>query len=419
MIAVAVASAIVLLLALRQQLYLVLASTAVLLYLAFGGGRPADVIQDLFSSVDQDILLSVPLFVLAGSIMSHGSIARRLIRLAVAVTAPVPGGLAVAAVLSCAMFAAISGSSTVTLLAVGPVLYPALQKNGYTKSFSLGLLAASGTLGIIIPPSIPLILYGISTHTSIIDLFLAGIGPGLLLAALIMAYAMIRNSASAQGRWEVAEIAAASRSAVFSLAMPVIILGGIYSGHFTATESAAISVVYAIAIELFVHRDIAFGELRNALTQTVILAGTLIPLLGLALSVNVFMTMERVPQTLVELIGGYIDSRFTFIVAATLMLLLVGCFMEITPAVLIMAPLLTPMAVSYGVDPVHFGIMMIVNLEIGYLTPPMGLNLFVAMTAFDETFAVVARAAVPFILVLLAGLALVSLWPEVSLFLIR
>ena len=404
--------------ALRQNLYLILAVLAAAVYVWIGHGRIEDVIQDMFFSVDQEILLSVPLFILAGNIMSHGSIARRLIRLARALTAPVPGGLAVATVLSCAVFAAVSGSSTVTLLAIGPIAYPALLENGYSKPFALGALCSAGTLGIIVPPSIPLILYGVATRTSITDLFLAGIGPSLLLTALLAGYAFWRNRHLPRGAWDAVEMRAALRGSIFALFMPVLILGGIYSGHFTATESAAIAVVYAVLVELFVHRDMTLRALGVPFRETGLLVGALLPILALAISLNMFLTLERVPQALVEWLSGLIEGRLTFILVATLLMLAVGCVMEITPAVLIMGPLLQPLAASYGIDPVHFGIMMIVNLELGYLTPPMGLNIFVAMSAFREDFGTIIRAALPFLAIMLVGLIAVSLLPALSLFLL-
>ena len=407
------------LIALRQPLYVILVVGVTWLYTQVGHGRIEDVIQDMVFSVDQELLLSVPLFILAGNIMARGSIARRLIRLAVALTAPVPGGLGVAVVLSCAVFATISGSSTVTLLAIGPIAYPALREHGYSNGFALGSLCAAATLGIIVPPSIPLILYGVATRSSITDLFLAGIGPALLLTALMAGYALLANRHQPRRAWHGPEVLVALRGAVWSLAMPVVILGGIYSGHFTATESAAVAVAYALLVELLIHREISLGDLREPFAQTVLLAGALLPILALALSLNMFLTLERVPQALVAWMGSIVQDRLSFIALSMLLLLAVGAVMEITPAVLVLAPLLLPMARAHGLDPVHFGIMMIVNLEIGYLTPPLGLNLFVAMTAFRQDFLTVARAALPFIALLLVGLAVVSLWPALSLFAIR
>ncbi len=351
--------------------------------------------------------------------MSRGAMATRLIRLMKAISAPVPGGLAIAAILSCALFAAVSGSGTVTLIAVGSVMYPALLEAGYSKSFSIGALCAAGTLGIIVPPSIPLILYGVMTQTSVADLFIAGIGPSLVLIALMTGYALWRNrTIQAQG-WSLRETWTALGEGIWALAMPVIILGGIYSGYFTATESAAVAVVYAILIELFVYREMGPGDLYDVVGETTRLLGSLFPVLMLALSLNIFLAYQQVPEMIVGGLSEVIDSRVGFLIGMNLFLLLVGCIMDIGSAILILAPMLQPLAIAQGIDPVHFGIITVVNLEIGYLTPPLGLNLIVAMTAFRVDFWTVCRAVVPFAILMLIGLQIVTFWPGLSLALLR
>jgi C4-dicarboxylate transporter DctM subunit len=335
-----------------------------------------------------------------------------------AVSAPVPGGLAVATCLSCGLFAAIVGSSTVTLLAVGTIMYPALLKAGYPRAFSLGLICAGATLGIIIPPSIPLILYGVMTSTSIADLFLAGVGPGLMLLVFFAIYSMLVNRRMPRGRWDGREVGASLRDGAWAILMPVLILGGIYSGLFTATESAAIAVVYALFVELVVYRKLDLRSLYRVTTDTTKLLGALFPVLMMALALNKFLTFEQVPGQLVAMLEGVLTTPVAFLVATNLLLLVVGCIMDIGSAILILAPILQPVAEAQGMHPVHFGIMMTVNLEIGYLTPPMGLNLIVAMTAFRENFGFVCRAVVPFIIIMLIGLAIVAAWPALSLFLL-
>ncbi|MDP2322876.1 MAG: TRAP transporter large permease, partial [Gammaproteobacteria bacterium] len=311
------------------------------------------------------------------------------------------------------------GSGTVTLLAIGPVMYPALVAAGYPRSFALGLLCAGGTLGIIIPPSIPLILYGVMTQTSVTELFIAGLGPGLLLVTLLVAYALARHGRLRTGAWQWQEIAVALKTGVWSLFMPVLILGGIYSGYFTATESAAVAVVYAVLVETLIHRQLGLRDLYAVTGETVRLLGALFPVLMLALSLNVFLTYEQLPESLVREMSVWIDGPTTFLLLTNGLLLLVGCLVDIGSAILILAPLLQPLAVAQGVDAVHFGILMAVNLEIGYLTPPMGLNLVVAMIAFREDFWVICRAVLPFIVILFAGLMAVTFLPQLSLFLLR
>jgi C4-dicarboxylate transporter DctM subunit len=334
-----------------------------------------------------------------------------------ALTRPVPGGMAVATVLACAAFAAISGSSAVTLLAVGSIMYPALVKAGYPKSFAIGVVCAGGTLGIIIPPSIPLILYGVMTTTPINHLFLAGIIPGLLLTGLFGLYALVMNWRMRGQVWSGGEIARALGRGLPALLTPAIILGGIYCGIFTATEAAAVAVVTALLVELFIHRDIKPTDLWDVTVDTSKLLGSLFPLLALATSLNVFLTWEQTPQQLVAALEGVITGKEQFLIISNILLLLVGCLVDVGSAILILAPLLAPLAQAQGVDPVHFGIIMTMNLEIGYLTPPMGLNLIVAAAAFRVPFLDVCKAVLPFIAIMIAGLLIVSFNPGLALML--
>jgi C4-dicarboxylate transporter DctM subunit len=404
--------------ALRQNLIVVLGVATAYVYLVFGDGAVSNIVVDAWEAANKEILLSIPLYILAGNIMSRGVMAARLVRMMRAVSGPIPGGLAIAAVLSCALFAAVSGSGTVTLLAIGAVMYPALVSAGYSKSFAIGALCAAGTLGIIVPPSIPLILYGVMTQTSIADLFIAGVGPASVLILLIGSYAILRNRHIRTGRWHGRELWDAFRQGVWALLMPVLILGGIYSGYFTATESAAVAVVYAIGVEVLVYREMGVRELYDVIGQTTKLLGSLFPVLMLALSLNVFLAYQQVPEMLVGALGPYIDSRVGFLIGVNLFLLAVGCIMDIGSAILILTPILQPLAAAQGIDPVHFGIITVVNLEIGYLTPPLGLNLIIAMTVFRTDFWTICRAVLPFLVLMLAGLLTVSFWPGLSLFLI-
>ena len=417
--AIAIIAVAAVLLAVRQNLLVVLGVATGMAYWFWGDGQIQNIINDGWDGLNRDVLLSIPMYLLAGAIMARGAIAKRLIRFARAFSAPIPGGLAIATVLSCAMFAAVTGSGTVTLLAVGAVMYPALLEAGYSKRFALGALCAAGTLGIVVPPSIPLILYGVMTRTSIKELFIAGIGPALLLTGFMSAWAIARNWRFRLGSWNLREMARAFIHGIWSLIMPVIILGGIYSGIFTATESAAIAVVYGFFVEIVIHREMRFKEVIEVITTTTRLMGSLFPVLMMALALNVFLTYEQVPDLAVEWLSARIHSLPGFILAMNAFLLLVGCFMDIGSAILILAPLLQPIAVAQGMDAVHFGVVMVVNLEMGYLTPPMGLNIIVAMTAFNESFGEICRAVLPFLALMLAALVVVSFWPGLSLFLLQ
>ena len=427
---------LVALLILRMNIIVILGVATFWAYYFWGGGELMNVVYDMWDASNREVLLSIPLYILAGSIMSQGSIAERLILLMRSLTKPVPGGLAIAGLLSCGVFAAISGSSAVTLLAVGSIMYPALIQEGYSRPFSIGMLCAGGTLGIIIPPSIPLILYGVMTQTSIADLFLAGTGPAALILIVLSLYAMTVNWSHRGEFWDAGEIWRTLKGAVFALMTPVVILGGIYSCYFTPTESASVAVLTALTIEIFAHKhgflNIVtgrFGALGVTLKEaaqlvwrvvgdTSTLMGSLFPILAIALSLNVFMTYEQVPGRIVEAMTLFIDSKLLFLLMTNLLLLAVGLFLDIGAAILILSPLLPPMAADYGMDTIHFGIMMIVNLEIGYLTPPMGLNIIIAMGAFREDFLTIIKGVIPFILLMLLCLVVVMFVPWLSLFLI-
>ncbi|MEC9344748.1 MAG: TRAP transporter large permease [Pseudomonadota bacterium] len=408
------------LLLLRVNVVLVLAVATAYVHLYFASGSElAFLAQDLWFAIDREVLLSIPMFMIAGAVMTRGTIAARLIRVMSALTAPIPGGLAIAAVLSCAVFAAISGSSIVTMLAVGSIMYPALIKEGYGRNFSLGLMCSAGTLGIIIPPSIPMILYGIMTETSITDLFIAGVVPGMLLTFLFCAYALAVNRMKTVRAWDLQEIASSVRHGIWALLMPIILLGGIYTGYYTPTEAAAVSLVYALIVELFIHREMKPREYITVVFETTKLLGTLLPLLAIAGSLNTILDYEGVPKAWAEMVSQVVTDPGAQLAGINILLLVVGCIMDIGSAILILAPLLMPMVHSIGLDPVHFGVVMIMNLEIGYLTPPVGINLFIAMVAFKESFGRIVVSVLPFIALMLFALVLVILIPEIALYAVQ
>ncbi len=418
-IALGAGALVFLLLLLRQPLLVLLLGIVAYLRITWGQGDLTYIIDDLWRGIDKEVILSVPMFILCGAVMTRGSIAERLIRIMVAFSGPLPGGLAVATILSCAVFAAISGSSIVTMLAVGSVMYPALLKNGYSNTFSLGAICAGGTLGIIIPPSIPMILYGIVTETSITDLFISGIGPGILLTLVLSGYALVVNRKMKTAKWDLREIADALRRGIWAAAMPVILLGGIYTGYFTATEAAAVALAYALLVEVFIHRELRLRDFYGVVLETSKLGGSLFPVLACALAFNLLLTEERVPNMLVAWMLETIDSPIAFMVGVNVLLLAVGCLMDTSSAILVLAPLLAPLADAYGYDKTVFGIIMILNLEIGYLTPPVGLNLIVAMTAFKQPFGTLVRAALPFIGLMLVCLVLVIWQPWIAMYLVN
>jgi C4-dicarboxylate transporter, DctM subunit len=409
-----------LLIALRQPIVTVLAAVTIILYTVWQDGNPVYVAYDIWRAVNNEAFIAIPLFMLAGAIMSKGSIAERLIDFIKALTKPIPGGLAVAVVLACIGFGSVSGSSAATLMAVGGIMYPALLKAGYSKKFAIGLVCASATLGVIVPPSILMILLGIvgsapGRPMSIQDLFVGGLAPALLLTVLLAGYAMITHAHLRGGWWSLAEIGRTFVRAIFALLVPAAILGGIYSGAFTATEAAAVAVLIAVIVELAVHRDMSVTGLRDVVIDTSRLLGSLFPLIALAVSVNIFLTWEGVPQAMARELGAMIHSKTEFILYSNVLLLILGALLDEGSAVLIFAPLLLPLAEHEGMHPVHFGVMMIVNLQIGYLAPPVGLNLMIAAAAFRESFWDVCKAVLPFIVILLIGVAIVAAFPQLTI----
>jgi C4-dicarboxylate transporter DctM subunit len=407
------------LLFLRQPVVLLLAVATAFTHAYFAKNSKVEfLIQDVWFTVDREVLLSIPMFMLAGALMTRGSIAQRLIDVMVALTRPIPGGMGIAAVLGCAVFAAISGSSIVTMLAIGSIMYPALLRTGYDRAFSIGLICSAGTLGIMIPPSIPMILFAIMTDVSITHLFAAGIGPGLLLTLLFALYSYGANRRRETQPWSLTEIGGALRRGVLAMFLPVLLLGGIYTGYFTPTESAALSLVYALLVEIFVHREMKLRDYGTVVYETVKLLGTLLPLLAIAASLNTILDYEGIAKGWVEYVKGAVESPTLLMIGVNILLLIVGCLMDAGSAILIFSPLLLPLAQVAGYDPVHFGVIMTANLEIGYLTPPVGLNLIVAMAAFRENFLFICKAVIPFVAIMLGWLVLVCAWPPLTMYLV-
>ncbi len=407
------------LLVLRQNVVLILLVVTAYIQFVWSGGTVLYVIEDLWSSMDNHVLLAIPMYIIAGKLMARGSIARDLINMVRAATDWMPGGLGMATVLSCALFAAVSGSSAATLLAVGVVMYPALKEAGYSERFSIGSVTSAGTLGILIPPSIPLIIYGIVTETNVADLFLAGVIPGILLTFALAAYSMVTNLGNERGVFSIGRLIAAVRKGIFALMTPVILLGGIYSGYFSPTEAAAVAVGYAIVIELLIYRELTAKDFFNEAVSTAVMLGTLFPIVAVALSLKSVLAIEGVPADFAAWIQATFDSKITFLLALNVALLLIGCLIDVVSAILLLGPVMLAAAAHFGINPVQLGIIMIINLEIGLLTPPIGLNLLVASGAFNKRFAEVSLSVVPFILLMIAVLMLVTFIPDLSLYLLN
>lgn len=408
-------------------LFIVLALVTLGSLYFLGDGMLTEMIADMFNAVNKDVLLAIPFFLIAGQLMTHGSIARRLIDFAKATVGWMPGGLAVSAIFACVFFAAISGSSPVTVIAIGTMMFPALIKDKYKERFSLGLITSAGSLGILIPPSIPMIIYAIVVSTpnhtiSVADLFIAGIMPGLLIAFLLMVYSVVAQRANPHETrisFSFKKFKKAFQEGILALFLPILILGGIYSGFFTPTEAAAAAVVYAFVVEWLVHRDLKIKEVPKIIIESSTVMGSLFLIIVIAISFNQFLALERIPYRAAEWMNTLVSSPVMFLIVVNIFLLILGCFMDIMSAILIVGPLLGPMAIEFGIDPIHFAIIFIVNMEIGYLTPPLGLNLYVASSIFGKKIGTVVVSTLPFTLILIFALLLISYIPSISLWLVE
>ena len=378
--------------------------------------------ERLFNSLNAFPLMAIPFFIVAANLMSRGGISKRLIAASNALVGQFRGGLAMTAVLACMFFAAISGSSPATVVAVGTLIIPAMIKSGYGKDFSTGLVTTSGSLGILIPPSIPLIVYGISTEQSIGDLFVAGIGPGIMagIGLLILAVVISRRRKYGMGlhaiRMSKYERFTALRDASLSLFLPLFVLGGIYAGFFTPTEAAAMAVFYALVVSIFVYKEIKLKDLPSILMASARTSSMVMFIVASGILFSFVLTAERIPGQVSEALLASELTPVMFLIMVNVLLLVVGMFMETSSAILILAPVLLPVAMELGVDPIHFGIIMVLNLEIGMMTPPLGLNLFVASGLTGMNILRVAKACLPSVGVLLIALVIVTFVPQLSTF---
>ncbi|MFC3417929.1 TRAP transporter large permease [Salinicoccus hispanicus] len=392
-------------------------SSALALFIA--GDMPlATVAQRSFVALDSFPLMAIPLFILAGVIMEYGGISQKLINLANALTGHVTGGLAIVTVITTLFFAAISGSSVAATAALGSILIPAMIRRGYHKEFAGGVQAVSGTLGIILPPSIPLILYGVAAGASIGDLFVASMLPGIIIGlGLVVTVFLIakRRDYTKERKATGKELLKAFWEAIPAVIMPFIILGGIYSGIFTATEAAAVAVVYAFIISVFVYKGIGLSNIRTVLTTATETTASIMFILATAGLFSWILTIENVPQQVAQSITSVTDNTAVFLLLVVVLLLFIGMFMETNASIIILAPILVPIASEIGVDPVHFGVVMIVALALGMVTPPLGLNLFIVGRIGKIRIDQLTRALIPFYIAVIIAIALITFIPQIAL----
>ncbi|CAI2718223.1 TRAP transporter large permease [Nitrospina watsonii] len=412
-------AAILLLALLGTPLYAII-GLAALLSFHFAGIDSAAVFIELYRVASAPTLLAIPLFTFAGFMLAESRTPQRLTRLTQALLGGVPGGLPWVVLVACAFFTAFTGASGVTIIALGGLLYPLMLKEMYGKNFSLGLMTSSGSLGLLFPPSLPLILYGLIAKVNIDQLFLAGLIPGTLMILILAVYSMVMSKRFGIRRtpFDMQETLGAVKEAAWEIPLPFIILWGIYGGVFTVTEAAAVTVIYVIVVESFVYRDIhPIRDMPDIMKKSMVLVGAILIILGTAMGFTSYLVDEQVPMQLLAFMREYIDDQLTFLIVLNLFLLIVGCMMDIFSAIIVVVPLIVPIAQSFGVDMVHLGVIFLVNLEIGYSTPPVGLNLFIASSRFEEPVVRLYRATLPFLGLRLMGLIAVTYFPALSLFL--
>lgn len=373
--------------------------------------------QKLMNSIDSFPLMAIPFFILAGNLMEVAGISTRLVEFAKTIVGGVRGGLACSCVLTCMIFAAVSGSSVATTFAIGAIVIPAMARHGYPRNFSAALQATSAELGVIIPPSIPLILYGVSAEVSIGDLFIAGVGPGILIggALIVFVYLYCRVKGWGERDHEGRQpFFTAIRDAAFALMMPVIILGGIYQGVFTPTEASVVAVFYALFVGVAIYRTIRLGDLLAALERSVVSSTIIMFVIAAAGLFSFLITRAGVPAAIGDWLGMVIETPILFLLAVNAFLFFVGMFVETSAAIIVLAPILAPIAAGFGIDLTHFGLVMVINLALGMITPPFGVNLFAACQVAGISLADIVPRLLPFVLVVVACLGIVTYVPEIS-----
>lgn len=394
----------------------------------FRGIDMSAVAIELYRIANTPVLSALPLFTFTGYVLSESKTSDRLVRLTKAFLGWMPGGMAIVAFAACAFFTAFTGASGVTIVALGALLYPALKQTGYSESFSMGLVTTSGSLGLLFPPSLPLILYGIVAQQlnigktiAINDLFLGGLIPGLMMIILLSAWSLYENRRRKipLTAFSVQAAVAALRESIWEIPLPFFVLGGIYSGYFAVSEAAAVTAMYVLLVEIFIYREIKLSQLPKIMKDSMVMVGGILLILGVSLASTNYLIDAEVPMKLFQAIQTHVTGKIIFLILLNILLLILGAILDIFSALVIMIPLILPVAVSYGIDPVHLGIIFLANMQIGYCTPPVGLNLFIASYRFQKPISELYQASVPFMLILLTAVLLITYVPELSLFLIQ
>jgi len=382
---------------------------------------------EFYRIAETPVLLAIPLFTFAGYLLGESRAPDRLVRLTKSLLGWLPGGLAIVALFSCAFFTAFTGASGVTIIALGALLYPALKQAGYRENFNLGLVTTSGSLGLLFAPSLPLILYGIvvqqlglAQQVTLKALFLAGLFPGLLMLVMLSGWSLWigRRIRIPLAELSLREALGAIRESKWEIPLPFVVLGGIYSGFFAVSETAAITAMYVLIVEVFIHREVKFFDLIAVMRKSMVLVGGILIILGMSLASTNYLVDAEVPTKLFNFISEHVSSPITFLILLNIFLLILGTMLDIFSALVIVVPLILPVAITYGIDPVHLGIIFLANMQIGYFTPPVGMNLFIASYRFEKPILQLYRATFPFFAILLLAVLIITYWPALSLYLV-
>ena len=401
---------------LGTPLFIVIAASG-LLSLYSDGIDSSAIFIELYKLAHTPTLPAIPLFALAGYLLAASKAPQRLVRLSDAFLGWLPGGLAVIALLVSAVFTALTGATGLTIIALGGLLFPALQMQKYPENFSLGLLTTSGTLGLLFPPSFPIILYGVVAQINIEHLFMAGILPCLLMIFLLSLYSVWKGFQAKVARpgFSAREVRAAFRETIWEIPLPFVVLGGIYGGYVAISEAAVLTVIYVLIVEMGVYRDIRFRDLAPVITKSSMLVGGILIILGVSFGLTNTLITEEIPTRILDFMRTHVESPWVFLLWLNLFLLAAGCLLGMFPALIVVVPLVLPVAKAYGLHPVHLGMILLTNLEIGASLPPLGVNLFVSSLRFERPVLELYRASIPYILLLLLALAAITYWPALSL----
>ena len=417
------ALALIILVVLGAPLFAIIATSALIGF--HGEEIDLSVIAiEIYRIADTPVLLAIPLFTFAGYVLGESKASERLVLLTDALLGWMPGGLAVVSLFACAFFTALTGASGATIIALGAILYPAMKQAGYAERFNLGLITSSGSLGLLFPPSIALILYGVIAQQmdleqafTIDDLFIAGLLPGLLMLALLVAWSMYKSVGDKipTTEFNLKKLVSAVAKSIWEIPLPVILIGGIYSGYFAVSEAAAVAVMYVLIVDVLLLKEVKIKQLPTIMRDSMVLVGGVLIILGVSLASTNYLIDAEIPSKLFDFVSQHVDSKLTFLMLLNVFLLILGMMLDVFSALVLIVPLTLPIAVGYGIHPIHFGIIFLANMQIGYFTPPVGMNLFIASYRFNKPITELYHATIPFMLILFLAVLIITYWPALTM----